>query len=43
MGTWVVPEFSPQAMLTTMLIFAASMILLKARKREEDNLGSSVQ
>lgn len=32
MGTWVVPEFSPQAMLTTMLIFAASMILLKARR-----------
>jgi len=43
MGTWVVPEFSPQAMLTTMLVFAASMILLKARKREENNLSSSVQ
>lgn len=32
MGTWVVPELSPQTMLTTMLIFAASMILLKARR-----------
>lgn len=34
MGTWVVPEFSPQTMLTTMLILAASMILLKARKKK---------
>ena len=42
-GTWVVPELSPQTMLTTILIFAASMILLKARKREENNLDSSVQ